>query len=208
MSQDTMNPSTTNPKTAKKIKNSVTAKPVTIYHHTLSLGNREWTLWASGKGLIRISYEQDQGRLPESWLNTYAPAHELKESAEVFAAMGVTSLLERYFAGNPVSFADLPLDLWGTAFQQEVWRGLTQIPFGGLATYKELAVQIGRPLAVRAVGAANGQNPIPVIVPCHRVIGANGTLTGYRGGLKLKQELLALEGITHVGAAGHERFAF
>ncbi|MNE91312.1 Methylated-DNA--protein-cysteine methyltransferase [compost metagenome] len=69
-------------------------------------------------------------------------------------------------------------------------------------------MQIGRPLAVRAVGAANGQNPIPVIVPCHRVIGANGTLTGYRGGLKLKQELLALEGITHVGAAGHERFAF
>ncbi|QSF47573.1 methylated-DNA--[protein]-cysteine S-methyltransferase [Paenibacillus tianjinensis] len=122
--------------------------------------------------------------------------------------MGVISLLEGYFAGNPVSFADIPLDLWGTAFQQEVWRGLTQIPYGGVATYKELSVQIGRPLAVRAVGAANGQNPIPVIVPCHRVIGANGTLTGYRGGLKLKQELLALEGITHVGAAGHERFAF
>lgn len=192
----------------KNIRNSVTSKPVKIYHHTLRLGNRGWTLWASDKGLIRVSYEQDQGRLPEGWLNMYAPSHELEENAEVFADMGVTNLLESYFAGDPVSFTGLPLDLWGTAFQQEVWTGLTQIPYGGVATYKELAVQIGRPLAVRAVGAANGQNPIPVIVPCHRVIGANGTLTGYRGGLKLKQELLALEGITHVGAKGHERFAF
>lgn len=203
-----MSQNTINPKSAKNIKNGVTAKPVTLYHHTLPLGSRGWTLWASDKGLIRVSYEQDQGRLPAGWLNMYAPAHKLEESAQVFADMGVIRLLNSYFAGNPVSFADLPLDLWGTAFQQEVWTGLTQIPYGGIATYKELAVQIGRPQAVRAVGAANGQNPIPVIVPCHRVIGANGTLTGYRGGLKLKQELLALEGITHVGAAGHERFAF
>ncbi|OMF93475.1 cysteine methyltransferase [Paenibacillus sp. FSL R7-0273] len=179
-----------------------------IYHHTVSLGGRAWTLWASAKGLIRVSYEQDQGQLPAGWLNLHAPSARLEENADVFAEMGVISLLERYFAGEAVSFGSLPLDLWGTAFQQEVWKGLLQIPHGSLATYRELAVQIGRPLAVRAVGAANGQNPVPVIVPCHRVIGANGTLTGYRGGLKLKQELLALEGITHVGAKGHERFAF
>ncbi|MNC71171.1 Methylated-DNA--protein-cysteine methyltransferase [compost metagenome] len=86
--------------------------------------------------------------------------------------------------------------------------GLAGIPHGAIVTYKELAVSIGRPQAVRAVGAANGQNPLPVVLPCHRVIGTNGTLTGYRGGLKLKQELLKLEGITNVGAAGHERFAF
>ncbi|CAM4216259.1 methylated-DNA--[protein]-cysteine S-methyltransferase [Paenibacillus typhae] len=184
------------------------AQPVTIYHHTVNLGGRAWTLWASAKGLIRVSYEQDQGQLPAGWLNLHAPSAQLEENAGVFAEMGVTGLLERYFAGEAVSFGSLPLDLWGTAFQQEVWKGLMQIPHGQLATYKELAVQIGRPLAVRAVGAANGQNPVPVIVPCHRVIGANGTLTGYRGGLKLKQELLALEGITHVGAQGHERFAF
>lgn len=86
--------------------------------------------------------------------------------------------------------------------------GLLTIPHGETASYKQLAERIGRPLAVRAVGAANGQNPVPVIVPCHRVIGANGTLTGFRGGLQMKQELLQLEGILNVRAAGHERFAF
>ena len=107
-----------------------------------------------------------------------------------------------------VDFSSVELDQWGTPFQQEVWRGLLTIPHGETASYKQLAERIGRPLAVRAVGAANGQNPVPVIVPCHRVIGANGTLTGFRGGLQMKQELLQLEGILNVKAAGHERFAF
>ncbi|WP_150272416.1 methylated-DNA--[protein]-cysteine S-methyltransferase [Paenibacillus tepidiphilus] len=180
----------------------------TIYHHTLTLGNRKWTLWATDRGLIRLSYEQDQGRLPEGWQRSYAPGSKLREDAAVFERFGAIELLQEYFGGKRVSFRDLPLDLWGTPFQCEVWRGLSGIAHGEVVTYKELAVRIGRPLAVRAVGAANGQNPLPVILPCHRVIGANGTLTGYRGGLKLKQELLALEGITNVGAAGHERFAF
>lgn len=179
-----------------------------IYHHTLNLGNREWTLWASEQGLIRVSYPQDGGQLPASWLKTYAPDYEFLEGAGRFEQLGVIELLRRYFAGEPVDFNSLALDLWGTPFQQEVWRGLLTIPHGEVATYKELAVRIGRPLAVRAVGTANGQNPLPVIVPCHRVIGANGTLTGYRGGLQLKQELLQLEGILNVKAAGHERFAF
>ncbi|MNI30031.1 Methylated-DNA--protein-cysteine methyltransferase [compost metagenome] len=197
-----------NPNNTKNSRNSALAEPVTLYHHTLSLGNRKWTLWASGQGLIRISYEQDQGRLPAAWLQMYAPAAGFREEAAIFEQFGVIKQLESYFAGEAVSFAGIPLDLWGTPFQQEVWSGLARIPYGQLMTYKELAVEIGRPQAVRAVGTANGQNPIPVIVPCHRVIGANGTLTGYRGGLKLKQELLVLEGITHVGEAGHERFAF
>ncbi|WP_151735559.1 methylated-DNA--[protein]-cysteine S-methyltransferase ['Paenibacillus yunnanensis' Narsing Rao et al. 2020] len=179
-----------------------------IYHHTLTLGGRGWTLWATDRGLIRLSYEQDQGRLPEAWLRTYAPGSELREDAALFRHIGVVELLQEYFSGKPVSFEGLPLDLWGTPFQCGVWRGLAQIAHGEIITYKELAARIGRPQAVRAVGAANGQNPLPVILPCHRVIGANGTLTGYRGGLMLKQELLALEGITDVGAAGHERFAF
>ncbi|AIQ55785.1 cysteine methyltransferase [Paenibacillus borealis] len=179
-----------------------------IYHHTLNFGNREWTLWASEQGLIRVSYPQDGGQLPASWLKTYAPDYEFLEGAGRFEQLGVIELLRRYFAGEPVDFNSLALDLWGTPFQQEVWRGLLTIPHGEVATYKELAVRIGRPLAVRAVGTANGQNPLPVIVPCHRVIGANGTLTGYRGGLQLKQELLQLEGILNVKAAGHERFSF
>ncbi|WP_342420358.1 methylated-DNA--[protein]-cysteine S-methyltransferase [Paenibacillus sp. FSL E2-0178] len=179
-----------------------------IYHHTLNLGNREWTLWASSKGLIRVSYPQDGGQLPAAWLKMYSPDYEFLEGAGRFEQLGVIELLRRYFDGDTVDFNSLALDLWGTPFQQEVWRGLLTIPHGEVATYKELAVRIGRPLAVRAVGTANGQNPLPVIVPCHRVIGANGTLTGYRGGLQLKQELLQLEGILNVKAAGHERFAF
>lgn len=180
----------------------------TIYHYTLSLGDRDWTLWASDKGLIRLSYPQDGGQLPASWLKAYAPEPEFMESAARFEQLGVIELLRRYFAGEPVDFSSLILDFWGTPFQQEVWRGLLTIPYGEVASYKELAVRIGRPQAMRAVGTANGQNPLPVIVPCHRVIGTNGTLTGYRGGLQLKQELLQLEGILNVKAAGHERFAF
>jgi methylated-DNA-[protein]-cysteine S-methyltransferase len=180
-----------------------------IYHHTLNLGNRDWTLWASDKGLIRVSYQEDGGRLPASWLKLYAPDNSgFREDALRFGQLGAIELLQRYFAGEPVDFSSLALDLWGTPFQQEVWRGLLGIPHGEVISYKELAVRIGRPQAVRAVGTANGQNPLPVIVPCHRVIGANGTLTGYRGGLKLKQELLRLEGILNVKAGGHERFAF
>lgn len=185
-----------------------TQKTINIYHHTLNLGNRDWTLWASRKGLIRITYPENQGVLPASWLRTYAPSHQFVGDAALFEQLGAVKLLRDYFKGEPVNFSSIPLDLWGTSFQQEVWSGLASIPHGGTLTYKELAARIGRPQAVRAVGAANGQNPLPVILPCHRVIGTNGTLTGYRGGLKLKQELLELEGIVNVGVAGHERFAF
>ncbi|ASA25222.1 methylated-DNA--[protein]-cysteine S-methyltransferase [Paenibacillus donghaensis] len=180
----------------------------TIYRHQLMLGERSWTLWATDKGLVRLSFYHDEERISQAWLSRYAGPHQFVEDREVFTELGVIQLLENYFAGQPISFTSLPLDLWGTAFQQEVWTGLAGIAHGQVATYKQLAERIGRPQAVRAVGAANGQNPLPVILPCHRIIGANGTLTGYRGGLVLKQELLQLEGIHHVGTAGHERFAF
>lgn len=101
--------------------------------------------------------------------------------------------LAEYFAGKRRTF-DLDLNLQGTEFQLAVWNELLRVPFGETITYSELARRIGRPSAVRAVGAANGANPIPVIVPCHRVIGANGGLTGYGGGIERKQWLLAHEG--------------
>ena len=97
-----------------------------------------------------------------------------------------------YFAGRLTSF-DVPMQLEGTPFQREVWQGLLEIDYGETISYGELARRIGRPRAVRAVGLANGQNPIAVIVPCHRVIGADGTLTGYGGGLDRKRLLLDLE---------------
>lgn len=102
--------------------------------------------------------------------------------------------LREYFAGARRTF-DLPLAPHGTAFQQRVWAALRAIPYGETRTYGEFAAAIDSPNASRAVGMANHRNPIPIIIPCHRVIGANGTLTGYAGGLEIKRKLLALEGI-------------
>ncbi len=102
--------------------------------------------------------------------------------------------LSEYFAGSRRTF-ELPLRLEGTAFQQRVWRELTEIPYGETWSYGQLATRIGKPSASRAVGLANGRNPISILVPCHRVIGADGSLTGYGGGLERKQWLLAHEGL-------------
>lgn len=102
------------------------------------------------------------------------------------------SQLCAYFAGEREEF-NLPLAPQGTRFQQEVWRRLNEIPYGETISYGELARQIGNPQASRAVGLANGSNPIPIVIPCHRVIGSNGKLTGYGGGLPIKEKLLALE---------------
>jgi methylated-DNA-[protein]-cysteine S-methyltransferase len=100
--------------------------------------------------------------------------------------------LQAYFAGDLREF-DLPLAPRGTEFQQSVWSALQQIPYGETTTYSTIAERIGRPAAVRAVGAANGANPIPIVIPCHRVIGSNGSMTGFGGGIGVKRRLLALE---------------
>jgi methylated-DNA-[protein]-cysteine S-methyltransferase len=100
--------------------------------------------------------------------------------------------LRAYFARKLVQF-DLPLRPEGTSFQMDVWRELQNIPYGTVISYGELARRIGKPKASRAVGAANGANPIPIIIPCHRVIGSNGKMTGYAGGVHIKEALLALE---------------
>ena len=102
------------------------------------------------------------------------------------------SQLRLYFSGRLERF-DVPFAPKGTPFQQDVWRELTMIPYGETRSYADIAKKIGRPDAVRAVGAANGQNPIPIVIPCHRVIGSNGKLTGFGGGLPAKRFLLALE---------------
>ncbi len=102
--------------------------------------------------------------------------------------------LGEYFAGERRRF-DLPLQAGGTEFQQQVWTALQHIPWGETRSYGELACELDNPKAVRAVGAANGRNPLPIVVPCHRVIGSNGKLTGFAGGLAAKHALLALEGV-------------
>lgn len=100
--------------------------------------------------------------------------------------------LEEYFAGRRREF-DLPLAPHGTPFQQRVWQALRAIPYGSTCTYGELAAAVGNPRASRAVGMANHRNPLPILIPCHRVIGASGALTGYAGGLEWKRRLLAIE---------------
>ena len=111
--------------------------------------------------------------------------------SELVMDQALTQLGE-YFAGSRQKFT-VPTSLNGTDFQVETWKTLSRVPFGRTVSYKEQATLMGRPTAMRAVGAANGRNPIPVIYPCHRVVGANGTLTGFSGGLKIKKWLLAHE---------------
>jgi len=125
--------------------------------------------------------------LPGRW-----PKHgaSWRRDDERFA--GIARQLHEYFAGGRSTF-DVALRMYGGPFQQEVWAELQRIPYGETASYGELARRLGRPLAARAVGAANGRNPIAVIVPCHRVVGSDGTLTGYAGGMERKRALLALE---------------
>ncbi|MGH8160582.1 MAG: methylated-DNA--[protein]-cysteine S-methyltransferase [Gammaproteobacteria bacterium] len=140
-------------------------------------------LTADGKALAGIYFEDEQVPSEDDWESR--PGHPVLKAAG--------RQLEEYFAGERKVF-DLLLAPKGTVFQRRVWKALERIPYGKTQSYGEIARKIKNPKAVRAVGAANGANPIPIVVPCHRVIGADGTLTGYGGGLPRKQKLLALEG--------------
>jgi len=139
-------------------------------------------LVADEAGLGRIDFVDGRhpARPEATWENDPAPLRETVRQ------------LEAYFAGELESF-DLRLAPEGTSFQLAVWKRLCEIPYGKTISYGELARRIGNPNASRAVGLANGSNPIPIIIPCHRVIGSNGKLTGYGGGLPIKEKLLALE---------------
>ncbi|WP_264193802.1 methylated-DNA--[protein]-cysteine S-methyltransferase [Methylobacillus caricis] len=118
------------------------------------------------------------------------PLREDRDNPVLIDAQGQ---LQAYFAGKRTGF-ELSLEFNGTPFQKMVWHALLTIPYGETRTYRDIAIQIGHPAAMRAVGAANGRNPISIIAPCHRVIGASGALTGFAGGLQVKQQLLSLEG--------------
>lgn len=140
------------------------------------------TLAADEKGLRHIDFETARNPIgiDAGW----------KRDAAFFAP--VKTQLKEYFNGERQSF-DLVLAPVGTAFQQQVWEILQTIPFGAVASYRWVAQQLGNPKAVRAVGGANAKNPLPIVIPCHRVIGTNGRLTGFGGGLATKQRLLELE---------------
>lgn len=133
---------------------------------------------ATDKGINSLEFSRKKFTCPQT-----CNGHLLQASTQ----------LDEYFAGKRKAFS-LELDLSGTDFQASVWQTLNKIPYGTLWSYQKLAIAIKNPKAVRAVGGANNKNPIPVIIPCHRVIGKNGSLTGFGGGLKIKQWLLAHEG--------------
>jgi methylated-DNA-[protein]-cysteine S-methyltransferase len=142
-------------------------------------------LVATDQGLAGILWEKDRPRRVRLNIEAEDNRHPVLIEAE--------RQLEEYFAGRRKEFA-VKLDLAGTAFQRKVWNALLTIPFGETRSYGQIARQIGNPDAVRAVGAANGRNPVSIVVPCHRVIGSTGKLTGFGGGLDAKSRLLALEG--------------
>lgn len=145
----------------------------------------KWLLVANDKALVYVGLEKAKyaWTVNKEWIsNTEIMRLYINE-------------LTLYFSGELESFS-LPLAPQGTDFQKKVWQALTAIPYGETWNYKQLATAIGKPQAARAVGAANGRNPISIVIPCHRVIGANGKLTGYAGGLDTKQKLLAMESKT------------
>lgn len=155
----------------------------TLYWHEVDSPVGRLLLAGDGESLIQLCFQSGPRphRPKDTWRADAAPFRVvLKQLAE-------------YFAAGRRTF-DLPLAPRGTEFQRRVWRALREIPYGETISYGELARRIGMPSASRAVGLANGANPLPILVPCHRVIGADGSLTGFGGGLPIKRQLLALEG--------------
>lgn len=175
-------------------KHSVAAAAgvTTVFYSEMPSLIGDLTLCATDKGLCLVRFGPLAGVRPdmEKWLAARMGKVELLPGEDQLA--GAKHQLTEYFSGQRREFA-LPLDMRGTPFQLEVWKALRTIPYGALASYKDVAVEVGNVKAVRAVGGANNRNPVPVIVPCHRVIGAAGALVGYAGGLGIKSRLLELE---------------
>jgi methylated-DNA-[protein]-cysteine S-methyltransferase len=157
---------------------------MTCYYTTRKSPVGSLTLVATDKGLAAILWEDDNPKR--------VPLQALVENKMHPVLVAAQRELDEYFAGERRSFS-VALAPVGTVFQNQVWRMLAEIPFGETRSYGEIAKSMGNPRAVRAVGAANGRNPLSIIVPCHRVIGASGKLTGFAGGLERKKFLLTLE---------------
>lgn len=166
---------------------------MTVVHTVIDSPEGPLTLMARDGGLAGLYIGDEQYRPPRA-------AFGDRDDRPFVAA---TRQLNEYFAGDRVEF-DLPLAFSGTPFQETVWRALLQIPYGETTTYRELAESIGRPTASRAVGLANGRNPIGIVVPCHRVLGSDGSLTGYAAGVECKRRLLELERARRKGSAPAE----
>lgn len=150
----------------------------------------ELSLYATEKALIRLLFAYEAS--DTFFLKKFASVAITEQSNSVLATAAAE--LAEYFLGKRKNFS-VKIELFGTAFQKKAWTTLNTIPYGQTISYKEQAQKMNTPLAVRAVGTANGKNPIAIIVPCHRVVGSNGKLIGYNGGVQIKSTLLELEGL-------------
>jgi methylated-DNA-[protein]-cysteine S-methyltransferase len=157
---------------------------MTLFYKEMESPVGKLKLVASANALIAVLWERERPNRVKLAMLQHDPQQPILKETE--------RQLGEYFAGTRNQF-DLPLEPTGTEFQKKVWRALQEIPFGQTRSYLDLAKSIGSAKAVRAVGAANGKNPLSIVVPCHRIVGANGTLTGFAGGLEAKAKLLALE---------------
>jgi O-6-methylguanine DNA methyltransferase len=163
----------------------------TVATATLPTAFGNLRLYGTPRGLLAVALPgEDRAALERRLGRALGPVAFVEDAAALGPAL---DQLAAYFAGERRAF-DLALDPQGTPFQRAVWAAVAAVPYGETRTYGEIAREIGRPAATRAVGAANGANPLPPIVPCHRLVGADGTLTGYGGGLPMKRALLVLEG--------------
>jgi methylated-DNA-[protein]-cysteine S-methyltransferase len=166
------------------------SEPLTLFTAELSSPIGPLALAASSAGLCWVGFDPGGGRMRSEL--------ERRFGSVVFETQpdpaGAVTSLRRYFDGDVRAIDSIPVDTGGTPFQQQVWTTLRRIPVGHTWSYADMAVAVGRPSATRAVGAANGANPVGVVLPCHRVIGSNGSLTGYGGGLPRKVWLLRHEG--------------
>jgi methylated-DNA-[protein]-cysteine S-methyltransferase len=171
-------------------RDRTTQKKRHVYKHMHSpVGNL--TLVATNSGLAAVLWQHDRPNRVRLHIEDEERFHPVLLEAE--------RQLKEYFAGRRIRFT-LKLDVSGTAFQRKVWRALVTIPFGKTRSYAQIAKQIGNPTATRAVGAANGRNPVSIVAPCHRVVGSTGALTGYAAGLEVKARLLAFERAQDVSA--------
>jgi O-6-methylguanine DNA methyltransferase len=173
-----------------------------VYYQSVSSPIGEIWIACSERGLLKIDLSTSEERFLAGLrrLTTSKPVRDESRFSRVERMLG------EYFNGMRIDF-DIPLDMKGTGFQREVWRAIGRIPYGRLSSYGRIAEEIGKPGAVRAVGNAVGANPLPIVVPCHRVIRGDGGLGGYGGGVDLKLYLLSLEGVVEMGRGWSKRRA-
>lgn len=150
------------------------------------------SLWAWGDELVRVGFPDHNDLIEAGWAQRYFATQPIPAACDEALFRAAIAQFADYFAARRRVF-DLPIALYGTEFQKQVWQAVSTVAWGQTSTYRAIAEQIGKPLAVRAVGAANGANPLSIIVPCHRIVGSDGKLHGYGGGIERKERLLALE---------------